>query len=78
VRWSPACEDVSREAEGTSAVGSNVTENTGLCVGVSCDIVPGQRGRKLRSRHQATPSEDKEDLGCAVMVSYARKPVNTL
>jgi hypothetical protein len=31
---------------GTSAVGSNVTENIGLCVIVSWEIDASQRGRK--------------------------------
>jgi hypothetical protein len=41
VGWLPACKDVSPEAEECppmEAVGSNVTENTGLCVIVICEV----------------------------------------
>jgi hypothetical protein len=53
---------------GMSAIGSNVTENTGLCVVVSCEIDTSQRGRKLRSACQAVPSEDIEDSVHAVVI----------
>jgi hypothetical protein len=38
VRWSPACEDVSPEAEERPPLPSNVIENTGLCVVVICEV----------------------------------------
>jgi hypothetical protein len=38
VGWSPACKDVSPEAEGRPPLPSNVTENTGLCVIVICEV----------------------------------------
>jgi hypothetical protein len=39
----------------TSAIGSNVTENTGLCVIGSCEIDASQRGWKLLNTEAEEP-----------------------
>jgi hypothetical protein len=72
---------------GTSAVRSNMTENTGLCVVVSCEIGASQRGPGpwnpeaegiVGIRCQAAPSEDIEDLVRAVVFCYARRSASLL
>jgi hypothetical protein len=40
---------------GTSAVGSNVTENTDFCVVVSCEIDASQQGRKPLNKEADGP-----------------------
>jgi hypothetical protein len=61
---------------GTSAVGSNVTENNGLCVIVSRETGTSQQGPEMWNteaddivgiRCQATPNEDIEDIVCATV-----------
>jgi hypothetical protein len=70
-------------SRGTSTVGSNVTENTGLCVVVSCEIGASQRGRRPFNKEAEGPlpgsaSEDVEDFVRAVMICYVCRFVNLL
>jgi hypothetical protein len=64
-------------SRGTSAGVINVTENTGLCVVVSCEIddKDNQRGRKLRIRCRTAPSEDIEEFVRAAVICYACRSV---
>jgi hypothetical protein len=63
---------------GATAAGSNVTENTGLCVALSCETDDSQRGRRLSSRCQAVPSEHTADVMRAVLIYYMCTYVNLL
>jgi hypothetical protein len=72
------------ESRGTPAVGSNVTENTGLCVVVSCETDARQRGRKpLNTEAEdplllAAPREDTEEFVHAAMMCCVCRSVNLL